>query len=162
MFSEIYELLDSKARSWWSHEELRFIGETEKARKLELASMSACIRTLRSCRDTNGGYASVGRGGWAIHYKNITLSGHDGVDNPMIQACILAGIPVIDSTSVPGVSIASLLRMPMIAVGRKPDSPRQDGKYGSIRHAPLNFVAFEQAELGATLYNFDGIGTTDE
>jgi hypothetical protein len=70
---------------------------------------------------TNGGHLSIGRGGFTLHYGNgARLSGYD--IEPIKAECIAAGLPVIDSLSVPFDAVADLaIRGPMVAVGRDPD-----------------------------------------
>lgn len=145
----LYSLLDTKARLWWHNKELRAKGNIEEARKQERASIRDSIRILRQAL-ANGGYCQVGRGGWTLYYKeHSTLSHYGGINAEMVQACILVGIPVIDTMTISEQDIAKTIRLPMIHLGKCDNPP-----YGSMSHAPLAYVLPLYRELGATIYNW--------
>lgn len=102
---------------------------------------------------TPGGHLSIGRGGFTLHYGNgARLSGYD--IEPIKAECIAAGLPVIDSLSVPFVAVAELaVRGPMVAVGREPDPE----PWHCLSFASLRAIALAYAEAGAEVWNVAGI-----
>lgn len=102
---------------------------------------------------TPGGHLSIGRGGFTLHFGNgARLSGYDL--EPIKAECIAAGLPVIDSLSVPFEVVAALaVRRPMIAVGRDPDPE----PWHCLSFASLQAIALAYAEAGAEVWNVPGI-----
>ena len=149
----VYKILDDAARSWWHHRQLREQGKHEEARVLERKSILDRVLTLRKCLE-NGGYATNGRGGWAIHYSEWgRLEGnHPGLDQPMMRCCIRLGIPVCDSTTIPDERIFETTRLPMASTN--PDREPSKG-YNSFSLAPVEYVFRLYQELGATIYNLE-------
>jgi hypothetical protein len=150
----IYRILDESARSWWYHRDLRKAGNTREARKRERFSIRGHVRDLRRARD-DGGYLSVGRGGWSLHYPNGTLSHYGGLDEPIPRCALALGIPVVDTTTIPDSKVYETITIPLAAIGREPDP----APWGSCSYAPLTEVARRKAALGATLYNFEGVSS---
>jgi hypothetical protein len=145
----LYALLNRDAKAWWYHKQLRERGQTEEARKRERDSIKSDVDTLRKCI-ADGGYASIGRGGWGIHYHNGTLSGYGGIDSPEMQACLMLGIPIVNTRDA-DISVAYLAcKMPIIAVGKAPDAPPWHG----MSYAPLDYVFGKLSEAGALVYNW--------
>lgn len=102
---------------------------------------------------TPGGHLSIGRGGFTLHYgQGARLLGYD--IEPIKAECIAAGLPVIDSLSVPFSAVADLaIRGPMVAVGREPDPQ----PWHSLSFASLQSIALAYAEAGAEVWNMPGI-----
>lgn len=150
MTQSLYAILDQDARQWWYHQDLRKAGKATEARKRERDSILSHVKTLRQALQ-NGGYASVGRGGWSIHISDgHKLQGYGQTDEPMIQAAILVGLPVVDSTTISGDDIFETIRMPMVGISHHDQPP-----YRSLDYAPLKVVAKMYQDLGATIYNLD-------
>ena len=103
--------------------------------------------TRTSCAPlrTPGGHLSIGRGGFTQHSR---LSGYDC--DVIKKAAIAAGLPVIDSRTVPFELAAKLaVNGPMIAVN-EPVGPRP--WYG-LSYAPLEAVAAAYRKAGAEVTN---------
>jgi hypothetical protein len=97
---------------------------------------------------TVGGHLSIGRGGFTLHYENARLEGYDC--DTVKAAAIRAGLPVIDSRSVPFILVARLaVKGPMIAVNTLP-SPRP---WHGLSYAPLAAVAAAYRQAGADVFN---------
>jgi hypothetical protein len=97
---------------------------------------------------TEGGHLSIGRGGATIHFERGWLSGCR--EDVVLAAAIAAGLPVIDSRSIPFDEIWELaVRGPMIAVGEPPSPP----PYHALSYAPLAVVAEAYRAAGAAVYN---------
>ena len=147
----LYALLDHNARRWWYHHELRRRGQVIEARRRERQSIRENVRTLRQARE-NGGFLTIGHHGWTLHLsKWHTLhSPYPGIEQPFPQCCLLLGIPIIDSTTIPAETICQVLRFPIASTHPDPEPP--DG-YHPLSHAPLKHVARLYRDLGATIYN---------
>ena len=154
MKSWLYAALDSEARRWWYHRQLRDQGQTAEARDRERQSIRRALKTWRSVLAVEGGHVSVGLGGHTVHYaEGATLSGYDNMQTPNgdPQIAVRLGVPVIDTTTTRrGEAMASAWKSPMVAVGRDPDA-----EPGALNFRPLAEVAAFKAQHGATLYNFD-------
>ena len=97
---------------------------------------------------TEGGHLSIGRGGATLYFERCRLS---GCHEERIKAeAIAAGLPVIDSRSVPFNRVKDLaVRGPMVAVGEPPSPP----PYHAFAYAPLAFVAEAYRAAGAEVFN---------
>ncbi len=99
------------------------------------------------------GHLFIGRGGFSLHYESGWLSGYDC--EPVKDAAVAAGLPVIDSRMVDFGKVADLaLRGPMIAVGKLADPP----PWRALSYAPLAAVAKAYARAGAEARNVSGCG----
>lgn len=100
-----------------------------------------------------GGHLQIGRGGYSLHYaQGATLSGYDC--DAMKEACIAAGLPVIDSRNVAFAVVVELaVHGPMAAVGRDPDPQ----PWHMFSCAPLEVIAAAYARAGADVRNIGGI-----
>ena len=97
---------------------------------------------------TRGGHLGIGRGGFTLHYDNSRLSGYDC--DFIKQAATAAGLPVIDSRTVPfDLAATRAVRGPMIAVNTEP-SPRP---WHGLSYAPLAAVAAAYRKAGADVIN---------
>ena len=97
---------------------------------------------------TEGGHLSIGRGGATLHFERGRLRGC--AENVVKAAAIAAGLPVIDSRTVPFDEVWALaVRGPMIAVGEPPSPP----PYHALSYAPLAFVAEAYRAAGAEVFN---------
>lgn len=145
----VYSLLDQNTRRWWYHRQLRDNGEIQEARRRERRSIRDAIRSFRETIK-NGGYLSVGRGGWTLHIDNgHTWSGYGEMDEPIVQAAMRIGIPTINTLTMSFDNALQTISLPMVGISRIDDPP-----YRSLSYAPLQYVAEEYRKLGATLYNF--------
>jgi hypothetical protein len=113
---------------------------------------------LKDLKDAkkNGGWCSVGRGGWTLHPRVDTrVSGHGGMGSEYPQACLIMGIALIDSTTIPDSEISKVVLFPMASL--TPDDP----PWGNCSFATVEVVAALYKALGATLYNikpdWDGV-----
>ncbi len=146
----LYRLLNNSAKAWWYHAKLRREGDCKEARKRERQSILSDCAALRQAY-----YWSVGRGGFSVHCRRhenatYTVSHCSGIDAPLIQACIMRGIPGHDSNPV--TDFRALLRAPMVS--DRPDKPREGDKpYGSFSFAPVEYVQSYYGSIGATLYH---------
>ena len=61
-------------------------------------------RDIARALATAGGHLSIGRGGFTLHYENARIEGYDC--DTVKAAAIRAGLPVIDSRSVPFTLVA--------------------------------------------------------
>ena len=115
---QVVEILREETRRWWYTRHLREQGLEREALLDELRSVREKIHRL-----TDTVYANIVAlgDGFVLHYRirefdsgvKITghLEGYGGRDAPMIRACLLAGIPVLDF-SVPGCDIKKILQIP--------------------------------------------------
>jgi hypothetical protein len=141
------DLLLQKAQLWWYHKQLRDQGNTEEANRRERLSVLSTLRDLKNAKK-NGGWCSVGRGGWTLHPKpGVQVSNYGDMESEYPQACLILGIPVIDSTTIPDSKITVTPMFPMASL--TPDDP----PWGSCSYAPVAVVAALYAALGATLHN---------
>jgi hypothetical protein len=100
-------------------------------------------RDIARALATAGGHLSIGRGGFTLHYENARLEGYDC--DTVKAAAIRAGLPVIDSRTVPFTIVAKLaVKGPMIAVNAPP-SPRP---WHGLSYAPLAAVAAAYRKAG--------------
>ena len=152
----LYALLNKDAKSWWYHAQLRDRGQVEEARRRERESIRSTINSLRKCLAAPGGYMSVGRGGWTLHYgRGSSVQGYGRMDALDVQAAKLVGVPIINSLTIDDNTIYDVISLPMVAVDGNPDDPWDGDKpYGSMSYAPLEYVAAKYRELGAELHNF--------
>ena len=153
MRTQLYGILNADAKNWWYHAKLREDGDVEEARKRERQSILSKASSLREVV-SNGGFLTIGRGGWSLNMsRHHRLSGYDGgIDFPIAQACVLLGIPILDSTTIPDERILETLRLPMpVPEGEEDAEP--EGGYHSFSLAPFSVVARMYAALGATVYN---------
>jgi hypothetical protein len=97
---------------------------------------------------TEGGHLSIGHGGATLYFERGWLS---GCHEERIKAeAIAAGLPVIDSRSVPFDRVWDLaVRGPMVAVGEPPSSP----PYHALAYAPLAVVLEAYRAAGAEVFN---------
>jgi hypothetical protein len=105
---------------------------------------------------TEGGHLAVGRGGATLYFSpGVSLSSYD--IEPIKDACIAAGLPVIDSSMVDfGVVAWLAINGPMVAVGVPPDTP----PYHAFSRAPLAVVAEAYRVAGAMVWNLGRIRAT--
>lgn len=105
---------------------------------------------------TEGGHLAVGRGGATLYFgQGSSLSSYD--IEPIKNACITAGLPVIDSSMVDfGVVARLAINGPMVAIGVPPDVP----SYHAFSHAPLAVVTESHRVAGAMVWNLDRIRAT--
>ena len=106
---------------------------------------------------TEGGHRSIGRGGATLYVERGWLSGcHE--DRIKAEA-IAAGLPVIDSRSVPFDRVWDLaVRGPMVAVGEPPTSP----PYHAFAYAPLAVVLEAYRAADAEVFNVPAVPTPRE
>ncbi|MDE1905148.1 MAG: hypothetical protein KGH75_01675 [Rhodospirillales bacterium] len=102
---------------------------------------------IQDAMATLGGHLCIGRGGYTL-YGTWRLSGYDC--DVVKATCIAAGLPVIDSRSIPFDQVATLSVLgPMVAVGRAPDAK----PWHSFSYAPLGAVAAAYRKAGAEIHN---------
>ena len=118
------------------------------ARKSGFAQTSEYDAYIARALATEGGHLSIGRGGATLHFERSRLSGC--AEDVVKAAAIAAGLPVIDSRSVPFETAWALaVRGPMIAVGEASSSP----PHHALSYAPLAFVAEAYRAAGAEVFN---------
>jgi hypothetical protein len=148
----IFRLLRFKAKSWWYFKDLRSRGQDQEAREKEHRSLRSNIKSLREAIK-NGGYLSIGRGGWTLHIDDgHTLHHYGGIEQPFPLACKLLNIPIIDSTSIPDDLISQVISFPCIAIRRDDEGRPLD----PFSYARLKDIAGRYKKLGATIYNLGG------
>jgi hypothetical protein len=151
MKTQLYSILNTSAKNWWYHRQLRKRGEVKEARRRERKAILDDVRVLRAALE-NDGFLTHGRGGWILHYEKWAR--HEcrgtGLDAAIPQACLLLGIPILDSSTIPDERICKVLNFPMANPFPNPEPP---GGYGPFDHAPFEYVARLYVELGATVYN---------
>jgi hypothetical protein len=98
---------------------------------------------------TEGGHLSIGRGGFTLHLgRGSYLSGYDS--DTWKHLCAAAGLPVIDSRTVPFDAVGALaVHGPMPAVGEPPSTP----PWGALSFAPLQAIADAYRAAGADVLN---------
>jgi hypothetical protein len=106
---------------------------------------------------TEGGHLSIGRGGATLYFERGWLS---GCHEERIKAeAIAAGLPVIDSRSVPFDQVLDLaVRGPMVAVGEPPSPP----PYHAFAYAPLAVVLEAYRGAGAEVFNIPAVPEPQE
>ena len=156
MRTQLYGILNGDAKAWWYHAKLRRDGNVIEARRRERQSILDKVASLREALD-NGGFLSIGRGGWSLNMsRHHRLIGYDtSVSFPIARACLLLGIPILDSTTIPDERILETIRMPMAVPEREADA-EPGGGYHGLSYAPFPVVARMYAGLGATVYNLEG------
>ena len=101
---------------------------------------------------TEGGHLSIGRGGATLYFERGWLSGCH--EERLKAEAIAAGLPVIDSRSVPFDRMWDLaVRGPMVAVGEPPSSP----PYHALAYAPLAVVLEAYRAAGAEVFNVPAV-----
>ena len=97
---------------------------------------------------TVGGHLAIGRVGFTLWYdRGCRLAGYEV--EPIKAACIAAGLPVIDSRSVPFEAVSRLaVGGPMVAVGEEPGEP----PYGALSCAPLAAGPAAYRKAGAEVH----------
>ncbi len=98
---------------------------------------------------TEGGHLGVGRGGATLFYApGASISSCD--IEPIKNACIKAGLLVIDSRLVDFGKVAQIMiNGPFVAVGQPPDPP----PYHALSRAPLAYVANAFLAAGGIVWN---------
>ena len=106
---------------------------------------------------TQGGHLSIGRGGATLYFERGWLS---GCHEERIKAeAIAAGLPVIDSRSVPFDLVWDLaVRGPMVAIGQPPSPP----PYHAFAYAPLAVVLEAYRAAGAEVFNAPAVPESRE
>ena len=106
---------------------------------------------------TEGGHLSIGRGGATLYFEHGWLS---GCHEERIKAeAIAAGLPVIDSRSVPFDRVWDLaVRGPMVAVDEPPSPP----PYKAFAYAPLAVVLEAYRAAGAEVFNVPAVPAPGE
>lgn len=148
----LYRELNANAKAWPYYRGLR-----DKQRQ----SIKEALRTIRGALATKDAHVLLGKGDNALHYVPLstggisysagTYSGFGGRTARMFQRL---GIPLIDMRDADYAKLADVvIRGPMIACGREPDAPREDGTYGSLDYAPLLHVATSYYLAGAVVHN---------
>jgi hypothetical protein len=141
------DLLNQKAQDWWYHKQLRDQGDTEEAQRRERLSILSTLIDLKDAKK-NGGWCSVGRGSWTLRPRpGVTVSCVGGLDSVYPQACLIMGIQLIYTTTIPDSEIMTSILFPMAS--SSPDAP----PWGSCSYAPVAVVAALYSALGAVLYN---------
>ena len=105
----------------------------------------------------DGGHLFVGDAGFTLAYqRGTTLSGYDV--EALKAACIVAGLPVIDSRRLGFEAALHLaIHTPMIAVGEPADAQ----PWHATAHAPLRHVAALYHAAGAEVANLPAVTGTD-
>ena len=156
MAETVYSLLDADARNWWANKRDRERGDVAGARQRERESIRNSIQALREARE--GGYLTIGRGGHTLHrYDNrsgsASTQGYEqNLEGTTGKCCLLLGIPIIDSTTIPDSIIAQTCSLPM---GKRNLEMCDAPPWGGMSFAPLPVVAAAYEALGATLYNIE-------
>jgi hypothetical protein len=105
-------------------------------------------RDIARALTIRGGHLKLGRGGFSLYYDNAILSGYDC--ETIKRVAIVAGLPVIDSRTVPFELVSRLaIEGPMVAVNVGPD-PRP---WHAFSYAPLAAVAAAYRRAGAQVFN---------
>lgn len=141
------DLLLEKAKDWWYYKHLRDQGHIQEAMAKERRSILSTLRNLKDAK-ANGGFCTVGRGGWTLYPRpGVTVSNCGGMESEYPQACLLMGIPLINSLTIPDSKIFKILSFPIPSL--RPNCP----PWGSMSFAPIEVVAALYKSLGATIYN---------
>jgi hypothetical protein len=144
----IYGILDASARAWWYHRQLREQGRADEARSRERASTRERVSSLKQAR-ANGGFVTIGRGGWTLHIApNHKLQGIGDLSDPIPQCALRLGLPILDSTTIPDDKIHLTVALPFAQVGAVPRA-----EYDSFDPASIEVVAWMYVDLGATVRN---------
>ncbi len=141
-------ILRDNSKNWWYHRDLRKAGCIAEAMKREHCSVRSDVSALRKAKE-NGGYLHIGRGGWTLHYADgCSLSHYGGLEQPMARVCMMLGVPIINTLTIPDEAIIKAINLPMVGLtGRYAAAP-----YGMFDSAPLRVVAEMYRELGAEVY----------
>jgi hypothetical protein len=111
---------------------------------------------IEAAKRVPGGHLHIGRGGYTLHQGGSQLSGYDC--EAVKAVCIAAGLPVIDSRSVPFEAVAKLaVSGPMVAVDREPDP----APWHAYSYAPLRIVAAAYGRAGAEIFNIPAADLDD-
>src|SRR5260370_12273265 len=110
---------------------------------------------ISSALRTEGGYLSIGRGGFTLHYqRGARLIGYDC--EQVKACCIAAGLPVIDSRVVAFEDVVRLaVNGPMVAVGHEARPP----PYPALSFAPLGVVAQAYRAADAEVFNIPALAS---
>lgn len=156
MKSWLYRELNASAKAWPYY---------RNDRVKQRSSIKSSLRTIQSALNTKDAYVTIGKGDTALHYQdqarnetgthifgNGTLSGFGCREARMYQRL---GIPLIDMSDADYHRLAeAVIRGPLVAYGtREPDAPREDGRYGSLAYAPLEYVAGLYYNAGCVVHN---------
>ena len=148
---EIKKILLEDAKGWWHYKNLRNAGKSQEAEELENADVRSNYNFLLIVKKSNG-WATIGRGGWCIYEnRHHYMSGYEKriKDSAMLQACIILGIPICDSTMIPDDKIIGVMKFPLAS---RKDTKQKD-KYNSMDYAPFPIVFRMYEKLGAKVYN---------
>ena len=121
-------------------------------RKSASSQTRQCEEYIARAIATEGGHLSIGRGGATLYFERGWLS---GCHEERIKAeAIVAGLPVIDSRSVPFDRVRDLaVRGPMVAFGEPPSPP----PYHAFNYAPLAVVLEAYPAAGAEVFNVPAV-----
>lgn len=143
----IYQMLDFNARSWWAHADLRKCGKVIEARKAERQSIKNDLETVRKAQ-----YILVSNGRWVIVTgRHSNVSGYGWLNDPLILACILRGVPCVDYSEIDR-ETGIILPVP------GPDFPARTGRIGMLDDVSFSVHAAISKFAGATLYNIGNAG----
>jgi hypothetical protein len=147
----VRSFLNQDAKNWWYHAELRRQGQIREARRREHQSIRDNVKTLRLAIK-NGGFITLGRGGWTLHISSgHTHSGYGCDDSGMVKAAIHLGLHGWDSRVIPDERIYETVGLPM-AVPDKCVSANPDYMPEAFRFYPFAHVAPMYAALGAKVW----------
>jgi hypothetical protein len=166
----LYSILDSNARGWWYHRQLRADGNNCEARRRERESIRSSVRTLRSALKWDS-VVVVGYGGTRVQYRSRCL-GQDsalsesclssisgGMDSYMVRAALLLGLPVLDLTALGEVELAPwVYRGPLLhlnpAAVQLAGIPSEIPESGiSLSYCDRDYYLTYWAAAGAKIYN---------
>jgi len=151
MKTQLYSILNRKAKSWWYHRKLREQGRVREARERERHSIKENVRILRLAIKHKG-FLICGRGGWTLYYGpwNRLESRGGTLEDAIPQACLLLGIPILDTTTIPDRLLVEAIRLPTPRVGI---DPTHDAADWAEDYASFQAVAPMYAQFGAKVYN---------
>jgi len=146
--NKIKKLLYKKADSWWYHQQLKNEGKISEYKKLVNNSVKHDFDYIQDTINNNG-FVTIGRGGYSIHKDdNITLSGYtNNINDLTIQACILSGIPVLNTLTIPEDKIIQVIKFPLMSIN-KDDFYDEPMNYRPFKHVFSLYI-----KLGAEAYN---------
>lgn len=165
-YKSVYHALNSKAREWWYHKQLRADLQTVEARRKERQSIRSKVKALRDCLET-GGFYVIGYGGSSLHigqheetYTNgkryttsCTVDGWGDIHGVTAFCCLRLGIPIVDLTSIDQFNEGlwdAVIKGPMMV---PKSSPKDPPPYTSLSYCPFEYKAKIYKALGANVYN---------
>jgi hypothetical protein len=155
----VLRLLSREAAMWAHPKQLRDEGRVKEAREFERRVIKRNLGHLRDAQEM-GGWMEVYVDTYLFYPKpDIRIRSGDtkGMKDPMVEACRLANITIIDFTHLGEEIHNSILRLPEA----NPWRPDKGKNWSTMSYCPLHYFIEQVEKLGAIVINKDAAITME-